>query len=266
MTKFNIKNACWVKVKAERAKGNLLPPPFCEKCGKKEAPLQAHHDDYRKPLSIRYLCKKCHLIHHHGKGEKKDNQTIKYKISLRKNLLKEIKNPVIIETNGGIGDVYLNCYKKFKGVVFEKNIEKIEILAKQRQDWMVYQCNCINALLGGAGKSFNVNFFDIDPYGACWPIIKAIFENGFYTPSRLAIVANDGFKQKLKMKSAWSTSYLREFVERYGNSELYKNYLIICRELLEKYSSPLNYKIKKWTAYNCGIGGNMTHFAAILER
>lgn len=33
----------------------------CEKCGEQ---AQAHHDDYRKPLKIRWLCRKHHLEHH----------------------------------------------------------------------------------------------------------------------------------------------------------------------------------------------------------
>lgn len=34
----------------------------CEKCG--ETCTEAHHDDYSKPLEIRWLCKKCHMEWH----------------------------------------------------------------------------------------------------------------------------------------------------------------------------------------------------------
>jgi hypothetical protein len=37
--------------------GNLVKLP-CEKCGSKKA--QAHHDDYAKPLNVRWLCTKHH--------------------------------------------------------------------------------------------------------------------------------------------------------------------------------------------------------------
>lgn len=40
--------------------GRLIRQP-CEKCGDK---AQAHHDDYRKPLSVRWLCRKHHLEYH----------------------------------------------------------------------------------------------------------------------------------------------------------------------------------------------------------
>lgn len=32
----------------------------CEGCGYGNKPLQLHHDDYRNPLDIRYLCDMCH--------------------------------------------------------------------------------------------------------------------------------------------------------------------------------------------------------------
>ena len=34
----------------------------CERCGVPEA--QAHHDDYSRPLDIRWLCRTCHGVEH----------------------------------------------------------------------------------------------------------------------------------------------------------------------------------------------------------
>ena len=39
----------------------------CENCGDKNT--QAHHDDYSKPLEVRWLCNKCHKQWHRENGE-----------------------------------------------------------------------------------------------------------------------------------------------------------------------------------------------------
>jgi hypothetical protein len=49
-----------LKVKRAIEKGNLLRMP-CEICG---IAAQAHHDDYSKPLDVRWLCVKHHNEHH----------------------------------------------------------------------------------------------------------------------------------------------------------------------------------------------------------
>lgn len=50
--------AHWI-VQYHVKKGNIVPPTACERCG---APgrLDAHHDDYSKPLEVRWLCPPCH--------------------------------------------------------------------------------------------------------------------------------------------------------------------------------------------------------------
>ena len=45
--------------------GKLVVPDHCEECGV-EANLDAHHDDYEKPLDVRWLCRDCHAAHHKG--------------------------------------------------------------------------------------------------------------------------------------------------------------------------------------------------------
>jgi len=49
-------------------KGSLVPED-CEACGESNN-IHAHHDDYSRPLNVRWLCAACHHEHHkiHGPG------------------------------------------------------------------------------------------------------------------------------------------------------------------------------------------------------
>ena len=59
-TKYNAR--CLVRTRIKRGLLQRLP---CEVCG--EAKAQAHHDDYSKPLDVRWLCPKHHKeVHHVG--------------------------------------------------------------------------------------------------------------------------------------------------------------------------------------------------------
>lgn len=52
--------------------GELVPPGKCEGCGRTENSLRAkrkrtiwaHHDDYSKPLIVRWVCPSCHMKWH----------------------------------------------------------------------------------------------------------------------------------------------------------------------------------------------------------
>jgi len=47
------------KVKYALKTGRLIRPNYCEGCGIECKP-QGHHDDYSKPLEVKWLCQKCH--------------------------------------------------------------------------------------------------------------------------------------------------------------------------------------------------------------
>lgn len=49
------------KVHYRIRKGEIIPQP-CEVCGCPHT--EAHHDDYNKPLDVRWLCRECHLAWH----------------------------------------------------------------------------------------------------------------------------------------------------------------------------------------------------------
>jgi ribosomal protein S27AE len=49
-------------VKRAKKSGKLIPQP-CIVCG--ESKVHAHHDDYSKPLDVKWMCIKCHHKEHH---------------------------------------------------------------------------------------------------------------------------------------------------------------------------------------------------------
>lgn len=47
--------------------GKLIPATSCEVCNSTEK-IEGHHDDYTKPLDLRWLCERCHKEwHRHNK-------------------------------------------------------------------------------------------------------------------------------------------------------------------------------------------------------
>lgn len=44
-------------------RGAMRKPPRCDQCGAR-GPVEAHHDDYTKPLEVRWLCDLCHRTEH----------------------------------------------------------------------------------------------------------------------------------------------------------------------------------------------------------
>jgi hypothetical protein len=60
--KFPEKQSAHDAVKYALKQGRIIKQP-CEICGT-ESNVQAHHDDYSKPLDIRWLCQRHHADHH----------------------------------------------------------------------------------------------------------------------------------------------------------------------------------------------------------
>lgn len=196
----------------------------------------------------------------------KDNTTFKQKAALRRALLREIDQPVVMETHGGIGALYRACYSHIKcGVVFEKSPDKTAVLAGQRPTWAVYEADAEKAIAAGAGAHLMVSFLDLDPYGEPWPTIAAFFSSERPRAARLAIAVNDGLRQKLRMGGAWSVESMQPIVSVFGN-DLHECYLDVCRYLVRKHAEAAGYQLRRFYGYYCGHNGDMTHYAAILEQ
>lgn len=202
--------------------------------------------------------------------KQKDNSTFDLKRRLRLSVLRQIDKPVVMETHGGIGKLYASCYSSIqRGVVFERDPNKANFLARQRPSWAVYQCDVERALQAGVGAHLEVTFLDLDPYGSPWPAVSAFFSSGRPFASTMAIVVNDGLRQILRLNKGLKVGVLESVVGHYGNDAMYKRYKELCRELLADTIIQRGYRIKSWTAYYCGVGkgaGSVTHWAAILTR
>ena len=60
------------KVSKAVRKGVLVPPSECEKCGEDRLQIDAHHEDYSRPLDVKWLCRSCHKeIHIKAKSDKR---------------------------------------------------------------------------------------------------------------------------------------------------------------------------------------------------
>lgn len=44
-------------------KGNIIKPSECE-CCKQLIKLEGHHDDYTKPIEVKWFCRPCHFAYH----------------------------------------------------------------------------------------------------------------------------------------------------------------------------------------------------------
>lgn len=78
--------------------GHLSKPQRCEQCGE-EKRLEAHHQDYLKPLLVNWLCVTCHGLQHPRLRKEKSNG---YKLA----------DPMLPEITDAIRDYYRTLGKK----------------------------------------------------------------------------------------------------------------------------------------------------------
>lgn len=60
------KRAAQVAVGNAVRDGRMFKPEGCEMCGTSDRRIHGHHDDYSKPLEVRWVCPPCHKEIHRG--------------------------------------------------------------------------------------------------------------------------------------------------------------------------------------------------------
>jgi hypothetical protein len=200
----------------------------------------------------------------------KDNTTLQRKAALRLSLLRRFapdSPPVVLETHGGLGEIFKRVYTSVaRGAVFETDLAKVEVLARQRPTWCVYQAKAEPSLAEGAAAHLPISMLDVDPYGEPWPTIEAFFASERERGPVLVLAVNDGLRQKLRLQGAWHVASMRQAVERWGNGPMHAKYLEVCRWKLEQLAAMQRYRVSHWTGYHCGFNDDMTHYGAVLVR
>ena len=59
----------------------ITRPDICESCGRKCVP-HGHHDDYKKPRFVKWLCPKCHYVRHHSEQTSSLNRLLQANASV----------------------------------------------------------------------------------------------------------------------------------------------------------------------------------------
>lgn len=54
------KVSAWSKISYHLKNGNIVKPDNCEICKKPHQRIHAHHDNYKKPLDVKWVCPVCH--------------------------------------------------------------------------------------------------------------------------------------------------------------------------------------------------------------
>lgn len=194
-----------------------------------------------------------------------DNNTYSEKVMLRQTAVSLLNaSPVIMETHGGVGDLWAAVYADVEdGVVFEKRPDRTTLLALQRPTWAVYEGKSERALTLGAGAHLCVNLLDVDPYGDPWPTIQAYFGSERPFAEEMVVVVNDGLRQTVRAGTAWNSKTLEPVVQRFGN-ELWDQYLSACQWLMEEAAALAGYQVVFFDGYYCGTGLCNTHYVARL--
>lgn len=173
--------------------------------------------------------------------------------------------PLVLETHGGAGKLFDACFADVaEGVVFETAPAKAALLALQRPGWRVYEAPSEVAIAAGVADDLPFNLLDCDPYGDPWPVLRAFWEQPRSRGATLAVVVNDGLRQKIKLNGGWDVASIEPVISQFGASGLHDRYLDACRWFLAELAGHAGYAMARWTGYYTGHALQMTHYAAVF--
>ncbi len=64
------KRACHTILNNAVRDGRLSKPDTCQCCGATDCRIDGHHDDYAKPLQVKWVCRSCHVEIHRQEDER----------------------------------------------------------------------------------------------------------------------------------------------------------------------------------------------------
>jgi len=80
---------------AKAKRNGLLVPGPCEVCGTNKN-IEGHHDDYSKPLSVRWLCRRHHAQHHALVKKQTEPKTENIKLRIDSELKAELERLALL--------------------------------------------------------------------------------------------------------------------------------------------------------------------------
>lgn len=193
---------------------------------------------------------------------KKPNSTARLKIGLRQAVRRKVGGePLVVETHGGAGFLFSRCYSDLRrGYVLERDPKRTSHLARQRPTWSVLEGDSEAMIAGGALANVPARILDVDPYGDPWPVLRAFFRE-WRARGPIAVVVNDGLKQKARRRATYRDKTLAPLAGQWGG-KLYEHYLEVAESLMRSTANDAGFEVTSFSGYHATI--DISHYAAEL--
>lgn len=198
---------------------------------------------------------------------KRDHSTFKEKVALRRALLEELKKPpTILDAYGGRGLLYRACYDGLvsSGCVIDKDARKVELLARQRPDWVVVQGNSEALIDAGLMADVQFDVLDADAWGSPLRVVRGFLNGERRYADIFWVVATDGIR--LKLRAGGKINLLEDMILDHSWEYVRKHYDSVLYESLQRDAAAIGFTPTFWRFYYTGHAKNMAHWAVCFER